>query len=208
MTNKRVILATSATPLSMKKAILTEEGLRRLKSCCPSLPWSHKVEVMTDYNWWLMVSGHSETFRVEITNRILSKYEQLLANDKQKVCPFYRSKIERQKQKQENKLKKTRSGWFTSQGFSGVLRIDPTPGGELAKRIKRRLSREKLRKGVKILVQESMGISLRSLTSNSADPFTNGHCSRQKCFMCNSTPGGSAGNCWKSKITYALESST
>ena len=88
MTNKKVVLASSATPLNMKKAILTEEGLRRLKSCSPSLPWSHKVEVMTEYNWWLMVSGHSETFRIEITNRILKKSEQLLENHKQDISPF------------------------------------------------------------------------------------------------------------------------
>ena len=50
-----------------------------------------------------------------------------------------------------------------------------------------------------------MGSSLRSLTSNSADPSVIGHCSRQKCLMCNSVEDGSGEKCWINNITYAIE---
>ena len=155
-----------------------------------------------------MVSGHFELLRAEITKRILNKHDKLMGNEKLKVSPYYRTKKERRDQNKNLKKDKSKSGWYYNKGYSCVLKVDPTPGGELMKNVRKRLSKENLPKGRQIMVQESMGKSIRSLTSNSADPDPKGHCERQKCLMCQSSPGGSKGKCWISNITYSIECKT
>ena len=144
VSNKSLVLAESAMPFNMKRATLVEEGLRRMKNCSPCLSWPNISNIMTEFNWCMMISGHKEKFRKDITLKVMDKYDKLLENDKLNVSPFYRTKKERMIQNKSRKLEKSKSGWFNKKGFSGVLRVDPTPGGVLAKRVKKRLARENM----------------------------------------------------------------
>ena len=83
-----------------------------------------------------------------------------------------------------------------------MLKVDCTPGGVLATKIRQRISKEI--PNMKILVQEQTGSKLRTKVSNSTDPWTPNRCSRSDCWICICSTKGSKGRCWWLNVGYKL----
>ena len=50
MASRKLVQARSAFSNCMKRSILLEEGLRRLRNCSPNLPWNNKVTFLNRFS--------------------------------------------------------------------------------------------------------------------------------------------------------------
>ena len=101
--NVEIIDKKSAIPTKIKVNILIEEGWRRLRNCCLSLSPDKIDSVIIEFNRQMMIDGHSENFRIQITETVLKKYRQRLMMDLNGQRPFYR---DRQTRLAESKVTK------------------------------------------------------------------------------------------------------
>ena len=166
------------------------------------------IKTLKDFNIAMYVSGHSEKFRLEVTDRILNKYQVQLDNHNNGTTAFYRTKFERKIYKQAHKIQyHTKTGWHEKFGFRAVLNVPPTPNSQLARMVRDVLSSHPLPRGYKVMVREMNGTSLRNSICNFFNPWPQSNCSRQKCLVCSSsnkiTSSNSTG-CWTAGVTYRL----
>ena len=195
--SRYVMLASSAAPWQMKRTVLTQEGIRRLLRCRPSLPASRKAEILTDYMRMLRRSGYNEKFRLEIMKSMKSGYEKIVDADKSGEKPLYRSRMWRRTERYKEKAEKKR-GWFLRAGFSSVVFVPYTPGDELAKRLRSTMERIMggKRGGMKVVSQ--VGRSVCSMLQK-ADPWKREGCGRE-CMVCD----GGKGDCSKESVRYRI----
>ena len=146
-----------------------------------------------------MKAGYSEKFRIEISSKVISKYEEKLERDRNGEKAVYRDNKERERDREMKKMKK--NDWFKKGRtvFDGVIRIPMTPNSELTKRIQRKLCGEDTK--FKVMVQEQVGQKVSELLSNATSPWPKTHCCRPNCIMCDN---GNYKDCWRSNVTYIL----
>ena len=162
MSIKLVITSNSSMPIKVKKSILINEGLRRIRNNCLTGPFTNNIITIRNFNIVMYSSGHSEKFRLDVTNKILSKYQSQLDNDGNGTISFYQNKQERRAYKQPDKIRfMTKTGWHARFGFKAVLNIPPTPNSQLARMIKEELSSASFPRGYKVMIRESNGSSLK-----------------------------------------------
>ena len=119
--NKGVVWQSSALSCQVKRNILFNEGLRRLKNCHPDLSWTHKAELLTDLNLRMRQAGHSTTYRSALLHRILSAYNTLL--DKyQKGENIYQT---------QPKPKTNERNWFKKSGYHSTAAVPVTADAQL-----------------------------------------------------------------------------
>ena len=192
-----VMLASSAAPWQMKRTVLTQEGIRRLLRCRPSLPASRKCEILTEFMRMLRRSGYNEKFRLEILKSAKSGYEKIVEADKNDVKPMYRNKSWKREERYKEKNEKERD-WFLKAGCSSVMFVPYTPEDRLAKKL--RATMERImggRGGMKVVSQ--VGRSVCSMVQR-ADPWKRKHCGRAECMVCD----GGKGDCTKESIRYKI----
>ena len=204
MAREEILASRTALPVKTKFNILVEEGYRRVKNFNLSTDWSEKEKELKEFNKQLKKDGHSEEFRLNITKKVLDKYETAINEDKAEVKPFYRTRKEREKD-QVNKKKGDKVEGYKRRGYEAKLLVDHTPASKLARNINKRLKREM--PDTKILVQESAGKKVKSLATNSIDPWEKPKCDRDKCYQCNTSrdPNKIKGRCWAQNSTYSIE---
>ena len=66
MASKFVMMQRSAAPLSQKRTVLTQEGIRRLKNCKLELNWAEKTKHLDGLMQKIKNSGYEEKFRLEV----------------------------------------------------------------------------------------------------------------------------------------------
>ena len=104
MATRKVVHAKSALPTRVKRSILLEEGSRRLRNCSPELEWEDKVVHLNRLSSEMKNSGHSESFRRTILQRVVSKYENSLSNHQEDKVNMYRTREERKKKRRQNRF--------------------------------------------------------------------------------------------------------
>ena len=78
MANRNVIGYKSAMPLSMKKSIMIQQGMRMFFNTSPELYSERKVEILNEFNNTMKMSGYPEQFRTEVSLKVVQKYEEVL----------------------------------------------------------------------------------------------------------------------------------
>ena len=186
-------------PISMKIAVMVQEGLRRLLNTSPEKLDEVRNDLLRDFNKSMRAAGIAQNIRINVTEKIIQKYKDRWARDRDGIKPMYRNRAECKLDKLE-KIN-TKYNWYSNdkKQYDGVLRVPVTPGGSLAKRIKNRLRREDL--GVKILIQEQVGTKVKDIMTNARDPWKKTDCLRN-CMLCST---GKLGQCWSMGTTYKLE---
>ena len=158
-------------PVKVKKSILINEGLRRIRNNWLTGPFIHNISTLREFNIAMFTSGHSEVFRLDVTNKILSKYQRQLDNHNNGSVSFYRNKYKHKKYKQLNKVQYyTKSGWHERFGFRAVLNLPPTPNSQLARMVKDEQSSVSFPRGYKMMIRESNGSNLRNKICNFFNP--------------------------------------
>ena len=76
MTSKYVIMASSAHPDRMKRAVLVEEGMRRMRNCSPDAPWKTITPHLEKFAWKMMVSGYPQSYRGTIIRLAVEKFRK------------------------------------------------------------------------------------------------------------------------------------
>ena len=90
----------------------------------------------------MMKAGHSETYRLRVTDRAIGKYSKMLENETQGVRKLYRNKHEILEERKVKKYNKTKAGWFRALGYNAILRVESTPGGKLTKTIRKSIEED------------------------------------------------------------------
>ena len=175
-----------------------------MKSFNLSMNQEEKLIELRQFNKQMKSDGHTEQFRIDITNAVMKKVKKEEDEDIEGKRSYYRSREERLKENKEKK-KTDKTAWFREKGYDGILKVEYTPQGTLASRIKSRLKKEV--PGAKFLIQETAGRTLKSLVSNSKDPWKNPICGRSKCYPCltSQADDGLNGKCWQNNSTYRVE---
>ena len=132
MASRKLVQAKSAFSTSKKRAILMEEGMRRLRNGSPNLAWDKKVFFLNKFSSDLMYSGHTVSFRNTVLSRVVARYETELSNHLGERVRMYRSRVERNAMKEQNKVSNLRDTWFRSGGYTSTLTVPATPHGVLA----------------------------------------------------------------------------
>ena len=127
--NKRVIYASSAMPRSVKFSTLVEELNRRLRNTPGSLLEERKVGLVAEFNARMAEAGHTETFRLKVTESSLNKFEKFTKEAEEKGKKVHRSKKENLEHRRKIKGKKSKTGWYRQIGYNVTLKIQNTPGG-------------------------------------------------------------------------------
>ena len=89
-------------------------------------------------------------------------------------------------------------------GFNTILRVENTPGGILAKNIKKRIKNDKDLYCMKILVTEKNGNKLRNI-ANFCDLYVPDLCLTDGCFVCQSANIPTRGSCWREGLGYRID---
>ena len=148
-------------------------------------------------------SNHDEKFRLKVTNDAITKYRKLKEGEKEGRRPLYRNRQEIIASRKTNKDRNSKSSWFRKAGYNATLRVQYTPSGELARRIKWRLNSEPELKEMRILVTEQNGDQIRQI-SNFADPKKDDFCRRHDCYVCLTAESPVRGKCYLEGIGYTI----
>ena len=111
MASRKVVQAHSAFSTGMKRSILVEEGLRRLRNCSPELLWAKKIKFLNMFSSELSYSGHTESFRMTVLKRVVGRYKVELSNHLEGKVKMFRTREEREQCK-ERKRKNQKDTWF------------------------------------------------------------------------------------------------
>ena len=90
ISNKRVIMASSALSGSVKRATLTQEAVRRLRNTDRSLAWSVSADILSEYSNDLRRSGYPEKFRSEVITAALKTFQKQCAASDSGETPLFR----------------------------------------------------------------------------------------------------------------------
>ena len=159
VSNPLLMLQSSAMPEKVKRATLTEEGIRRLRNTKRELPWEEKAEILSEFSHKLMLSGYSQKFRSETIKSAVAGYNKQLARADAGIRPLHRPRDWNADERRKKKLL-SRTSWYRP--HDSVIFVPATPGAELARRIQAVLDRDMARIGKRIRVVET-GIKLEDV---------------------------------------------
>ena len=200
MASRAVIMARSAFPTSTKRNILVEEGMRRLRNCSPSLPWSMKAEFLNNLCISMLEAGHSESFRVTVITRVIGKYEANLKNHLSGQKQMYRTRKERETQFKATG-RSTKSNWFTKTDHTSTVTFPTTPGDGLVGLVKDCLEKCVAPTRTNTKVMGGGGISTKSVLVR-VNPFPRPDCGRTTCPL-KWMDGGCQERCYREMEGYS-----
>ena len=99
--------------------------------------------------------------------------------------PLYRQRDWEEQERRDHKAKK-KMNWITRGGFDTVIRVNPTPGGELAKQLQKVLDTNP--GPVKVKIQELGGTKVKNLLQKPNPTKTRG-CDSKDCLACKNGRG-------------------
>ena len=188
--NPRVILASSALSWTLKRTIHTQELLRRMKNNSTFLDESLKNEHLSKYLHKMKISGYTQKFRTECLLSAKNAYKILVFNHETEGKPLFRTRKEMLEAK--SLRNRTSLNWWqkpinTGKPYTAVIFVPPTPGGELAKLLKKRESEINSGNEMNIRFIEKAGIKMKNILVRK-DPFKATKCGVPNCPFCNPFP--------------------
>ena len=195
VSSKSIVHAVSALPWSVKRTVLTQEGLRIFLNCSRDLPWEIKAHHLTQLTARMQYAGYDKKFRYEVIASAINAYNVLRSAEDNGERPLYRTREwnaeERRTQKRQKKL-----NWFKKGGYMAPIFVPVTPKGELKQRLQKRVDES----GFAIKIVERAGTPIKRKLQRS-DPFRDPNCQRPDCFVCQS---GGSGSCNSESVTYDI----
>ena len=77
-----------------------------------------------------------------MTETVLAKFNRQLDDETNNVRMLHRTKKEIMEDRKRKKHVKPKTGWFQAKGYRAILRVENTPEGKLAKKIKERILKD------------------------------------------------------------------
>ena len=131
-------------------------------------------------------SGYSQKFRTAILDSGLHAYQKMLEDDTNGVKPLYRSREWNKEERQASKNRKKINWWNTESSkvqYKTILFVPPTPGGVLAKELRKREEEMNRNNSERIKIEEKGGLKIKDILT-SKDPFKKSKCSQKSCPLC------------------------
>ena len=88
VSSKAVIHAKSAMPTSNKRTALTQEILRILLRCSPSLPWENTLGHIHTFLQRMQFSAYPVLFRAQVLDSALKAYDKIKEQNDKKITPM------------------------------------------------------------------------------------------------------------------------
>ena len=139
MANFLVLMERSAMSDRQKRVSLTQEVVRILRNTMRTLPEDVKKSLLSEFSLRMKMSGYSAKFRLEVISCGMVGYEKQLARDEAGTCPLYRPKGYMEEERKKKKMLK-RTSWYRP--FTSILFCPPSPGSELAVRLRKVVEEE------------------------------------------------------------------
>ena len=140
VTSPVLLQAASAMNERTKRAILTQEGVRRLINT--SLDYGKEVrdEIMSNYMQKLFNSGYNQQFRSEILLSVMKAYRNIVGKHESGEKPLHRDREYQKEERRKTKENKVKS-WYRKNGqYDSVMFVPLTPGSVLKGRIQERIA--------------------------------------------------------------------
>ena len=202
MSNRSVLNSKSAHPASCKRSVHTQEVVRRILNCSKRLDWEKETApVVTDYMLRMRKAGYNETYRETTLTNAINIYAKKVDDEKNNIRPIYRNKNWKKEERRKTKENKKKN-WATKNGHIAPIFVPATPGGELARRMRRITEKEK-KNGIHFNIVETGGRTLKSELQKS-NPTADPGCDKQDCLPC-SNGRGKGGKCHANNINYKIE---
>ena len=201
MSRRSILNARSAHPGSCKNSVHTQEVLRRMFNCTRRIEWEKETApCISDYMLRMKEAGYNEAYRKRILFAAIAIYDQKIDDDKRGTRPLFRPKSwKKEERKKEKEYKKKE--WATKKGHIAPIFIPATPGGELAREVRKIADRE-AKEGIHFNILEIGGRTLRSEIQRS-NPIATPGCSKTDCLGCKDERG-KGGKCHKSNVNYQI----
>ena len=196
------ILSRSAHSWQIKRATLTQEGVRRLLNTSQNAPSSIKTQIMSDWDLKMNRSGYDQSFRANVIQAAIKIYNHKILTELNGGRPMYRPAGWNAQERNTEKLVK-RQTWYQGTGKErnlAPLIIDPTPSGQLEKEINNILKEASRLTGIRVKMCQRGGNKISSAAKS--DPFASKLCDRLECPVCSSPE--SNGQCKHSNVGYQL----
>ena len=198
VTTKLVISERSAHSANCKRSVHVSELIRRMTNTSRRLDWNTSVvPVLQDYLQRMKAAGYNERYRKSVLENAVRVYDFKVKEDLEGVKPLNRPNGYRKKERRKEKKQK-KQNWATSGGHTAPIIIPATPGGELARRL-RKIAEEESVPGVSFKVVERGGKTLARQLQN-PNPTATKECSKPKCIPCGQQDGSRS--CHKTNVTY------
>ena len=201
MSSRTMMMKRSAMPKTMKRSVLTQEGIRILRNCSEDIPWQRVEAHLTEFSLRMKLSGYNENYRQNIIKSSLAGWRKQKEQENNGTRPLYREKawhrIERRKEKERKTAHWYRNDKNDKHDFP--IFCPCTPKSELLHKWRkvadevRRQSNDSIRP--KII--EQGGTALKSIICKSS-PKEN-HCTDPECYICECDDSGSL-NCRKTSV--------
>jgi hypothetical protein len=131
-------------------------------------------------------SGYNLKFRTEILDSALNAFQKMLEADKSGLRPMYRSRDWNTEERQNMKSKKKCDWWNTENSkiqYKSVLFVTPTPGGALAKELRKREEELNKNNQERIKIVEKGGLKMKDILTTK-NPFKKSKCEQKTCPLC------------------------
>ena len=200
MSNPLVPLTVSALPARVRRTTHAQEGIRILRNCSETLPWSTKAGHLTNLMRRLKMSGYNQQYRSSILSAVLAGYQKQLDRAAQPDGrPLHRPDTWQQERRAVSKAS-NKTSWYRAGGYSSVLFVPPTPGSTLSNMIKKMELQTRERRSWSFRVVELGGRTLKTQlqTLSPAQPTT---CGARDCIPCVS---GKLGICGRTNVCYQI----
>ena len=202
MSNRAVLHSKSAHPASCKRSVHTQEIIRRILNCSRELDWEKETApVISDYMMRMRKAEYEESYRKSVLTNALNIYAKKLEDERNGIRPIHRNKNWKKDDRRKAKESKKKN-WATKRGHIAPIFVPVTPGGELAKRLRKIADKEK-KKELHFNVVEMGGRTLKAEMQKSNPTATPG-CQKEDCLPC-SNGRGKGGKCHKSSVNYQIE---
>ena len=201
MSRRTVLNAGSAHPGSCKKSVHIQEVLRRMFNCTRRIDWEKETApCVTDYMQRMREAGYNEKYRKRVLFAAIGIYDKKISDDEKGIRPLFRPKSWKKEERRKEKEYKKKE-WATEKGHIAPIFIPATPGGELAKEM-RKIADKEAKNGIHFNVLEIGGRTLRSEIQRSNPTATPG-CSKIDCLGCKEERG-KGGKCHKNNVNYQI----
>ena len=131
-------------------------------------------------------SGYSKKIRKEVLDSAQKAFKKMTEDDLNGVKPMFRSKEWNFEERQKAKLSKKRDWWNSNHSKiknTSVLFVAPTPGGVLAKELRKREAELNKNSQERIKIVEKGGMKIKDILC-SKNPFQNKKCFQKTCALC------------------------
>ena len=134
-----LLQAGSAMNDRTRRAILTQEGVRRLINT--SLEYSKEVkdEILSTYMQKLHNSGYDQQFRKEILLSVKNAFNKIVTKHESGEKPIHRDREFKKEERRKEKNNKVKSWYRKGDHHDSVMFVPITPGSVLKGRIQKRL---------------------------------------------------------------------